>query len=393
MLDFVLAPGRDRALRNRHPWLLSRSGEVRGAGDAAPGSSVRVVSSDGEVLGYGDLSPASSLRVRVHHFGKEEPAEDWFVRRIEAAIARRAGDPSLAATDAHRLVNAEGDGLPGLVIDRYKDVLVVKLQSAGMHRRRERLAAALPGLLPPAEVVCAWERADAAACRREGVPVVEGPLFGDPPSAKVAIREGACHFEVDVIHGQKTGFYLDQRDARAWVAKYAPGRDVLDLFCYSGGFATAAAQAGAASVTLVDSSAPALETAEHHLQANAPDCPRTVVKGDAFETLRGEGPDFDLLVVDPPPLARRRSQVAKASRAQKDLLLHALRRARPGALVFAFSCSHHLGPDLFRKIAFGASRDAGRPVQVVGSLGAPSDHPVSLDHPEGAYLTGLVLRT
>ena len=235
-------------------------------------------------------------------------------------------------------------------------------------------------------------RADAVSARREGIAADEGPLWGGPLPESLEIREAGCGFRVDALRGQKTGFYLDQRDNRALVARLAPGRDVLDLFGYTGSFAVAAARAGAQSVTLVDSSAEAVRGAGRHLEVNAPDTKARCEKSDAFRFIRDGGESYDLLIIDPPPLARRRSDVPKASRAYKDLLLHALRRGRPGALLLAFSCSHHVGPDLFRKIAFGASIDAGRSVQVLGSLGASSDHPVSLDHPEGHYLSGLLLR-
>ena len=280
--------------------------------------------------------------------------------------------------------------LVGLVADRYGDAVVVRLTSAGMHRRRDRLAKALRSETGAAH---GFLRADTVSARREGVVADEGPLWGGPLPESLEIREAGCAFRVNALRGQKTGFYLDQRDNRARVAQLAAGRDVLDLFGYTGGFSVAAARAGARSVTLVDSSSEAVRGAAQHLEVNAPGTTARCEKGDAFRFIRDEGDDYDLLIIDPPPLARRRGDVPKASRAYKDLLLHALRRSRPGAFLLAFSCSHHVGPDLFRKIAFGASIDAGRPVQVLGSLGAPSDHPVSLDHPEGHYLSGLLLRS
>ena len=219
-----------------------------------------------------------------------------------------------------------------------------------------------------------------------------GVLWGEAPSADLRIREGSRTYRVDALRGQKTGFYLDQRDARDLVQSIARGRRVLDLFAYTGGFSAAAALGGARCVTLVESSAEALELARQNLAANAPQCDAEYVRADAFRWLRGADAAFDLLIADPPPLARARRDVARAARAYKDLLLFALRRAEPGALLLAFACSQHVGPDLFRKIAFGAALDARRSVQVLRSLGAPTDHPVSIDHPEGAYLTGLLLR-
>jgi 23S rRNA (cytosine1962-C5)-methyltransferase len=221
------------------------------------------------------------------------------------------------------------------------------------------------------------------------VAVEERALFGEVPEEPVSIREGARTHLVGLRFGQKTGFYLDQRDARSLVARIASGRRVLDLFCYSGAFASAALAGGAAAVTAVDSSREALALADRQIGSD----PRTdLVQGDAFRFLRGSDDSFDLAIVDPPPLAPRRAAVDRASRGYKDLLLQALRQLTPGGHVLAFACSHHVGPELFRKIAFGASLDASRPVQVLRTFEAPADHPVALDHPEGRYLTGLWLR-
>jgi 23S rRNA (cytosine1962-C5)-methyltransferase len=360
-------------------------GEVQG--DPAPGAWVRVVSAEGESLGFGHWSPTSQIRVRLLAFGKEAPDDGLVEERIAEAVARRAADPDLADLDGVRLVNAEGDGLPGLLADRYGDTVVARLASAGMVARRERVVEALRRTSGAA---CGWERADAPAARREGVAVREGSLWGALGEDPLEIREGSRRYRVDVRGGQKTGFYLDQRDARALVERLAPGRRVLDLFAYTGGFSVAAACGGARSVTLVESSPTALALARENLHANAPDVAVEAAKDDAFRFVRACDATFDLLVIDPPPLARRRADVPRATRAYKDVLLFALRRAAPGALLLAFSCSHHVGPDLFRKVCFGASVDAGRPLQVLGELTAPRDHPVALDHPEGRYLSGLV---
>jgi 23S rRNA (cytosine1962-C5)-methyltransferase len=387
MADVVLLPGRDRSVRRRHPWVLSGA-VARLEGAPEPGAWVRVVSAEGEALGHGHWSPHSQIRVRLLRFGKDAADDELVSARIAEAVARRAADPLLADTDAVRLVNAEGDGLPGLVADRYGDLVVARLSTAGMEARRALVAQALRAATgAPA----GFERPDAAAARREGMAAHQGPLWGDPPAAPVTIREHGRRYLVDAAGGQKTGFYLDQRDARDLVERLARGRRVLDLFAYTGGFAVAAAHGGAASLTIVDSSAEALALAARNLEPWSSSSPR-FERDDAFRFLRRDEARYDLLVVDPPPLARRAADVERAARAYKDALLGALRLAAPGALLLAFSCSHHVGPDLFRKIAFGASIDAGRPLAVLAELGAPSDHPVALDHPEGRYLTGLLLR-
>ncbi|MEN8181487.1 MAG: class I SAM-dependent rRNA methyltransferase [Myxococcota bacterium] len=387
MIDLVLVPGRDRSLLRRHPWVLSGS-VARSVGNAEGGALVRVLSAEGEPLGFGHLSPHSVIRVRMVAFGKEAPADSWLEDRIQAAVRRRGEDPLLADLEGLRLVNAEGDGLPGLVVDRYGDCLVVKLSSAGMANLRQPIAEALRAVPGVSRVL---ERADAVAARQEGLAIREGVWFGEEPEALLTLHERGRRYEVDVRHGQKTGFYLDQREARDLVQRLADGRRVLDLFSYTGGFAVAAVRGGAHSVTLVDSSEPALALARRNLRA-APEVESRFVAANAFRFVRADDALYDLLVVDPPPLARRRRDLARATRAYKDVILHALHRAAPGAFLLVFSCSHHVGADLFRKVVFAASLDAGRPVQVLGTLGPPSDHPVSLDHPEGDYLCGLLLR-
>jgi len=386
--EVVLKPTRDRSIRRRHPWILSGAiARIEGAEE--PGSWVLVRSAEGEVLGYGHLSPRSALRVRMLTVGKEVPDDELITERIRLAVARRAAQPLLRDTQAVRLVNAEGDGLPGLVVDRYADVLVVKISAAGMHRRREAIAGALRDATGAG---VGFERADAHAARREGISTEQGPLWGAPPDDPIEIRERGRRYRIDVIEGQKTGFYLDQRDARDLAASLAEGRRVLDLFAYSGGFAVAAAVGGASAVTLVESSAPALALAETNIAANAPGIPARFLHRDVHEFLREDRESYDLIVVDPPPLARNRRDVPRASRAYKDALLHALVRSAPGAYLLAFACSHNIDADLFRKIAFGAALDAGRALQVLRVLGPPVDHPVSIDHPEGNYLTGLLMQ-
>ncbi len=386
MSRVILAPGRDRAVRRRHPWVMSGA-VARVDGTPQPGELVAVISAEGEVLGHGDYAPGSQIRVRLLEFGKESAGEALIAARVAAALRVREALPSLRDTDALRLVNAEGDGLPGLVVDRYADVLVVRPSTPAMLQRADALADALRASTPTRVALL---RPDVVALRQDGVPAADRVLYGEAPTAPLAIRERERGYRVDALHGQKTGFYLDQRDARDLVQRLARGRRVLDAFAYTGGFAVAAAQGGAERVTLVESSKEALALAAQNL-AFAGERAQFVAE-DAFRFLREAGPAFDLIVLDPPPLARRKADVQRAARAYKDVLMHALRRAAPEAHVIPFACSHHIGPELFQQIAFGASLDAGRSVRVLGHLEAPADHPVALDHPEGRYLSGLWLQ-
>ena len=375
-----LREGRDRPLRLRHPWVLS--GSVASVeGDPKAGDTVQVVDSHGDQLGLGDFDPDSQIRVRIHSLGPgdPDPDESWLPNRIKAALDWRSRHPSLRDTDALRLIHSEGDDLPGLSVDRYADWLVVKPTTPGMRRRAERIGKILAPLTGTTGV---WLRGNDS--REPGKPSRE--LFGSVPEEPVAIHERDRMYWVDIRHGQKTGFYLDQREARDLFAALAPGRRALDLFSYTGGFAVAALRAGAHEVVAVESS-PAAHTL---LCRNAPEA--EAVLADVSEFLRKDQRSFDLIALDPPPFARRKRDVPRASRAYKDLQLWALRRAALDAHLLSFSCSHHITPELFRKVAFSAAQDAGAKLQLLGTLQAPPDHPTALNHPQGEYLTGLVLR-
>lgn len=389
MIDLVLRPGRERSVERRHPWVLSGSvAQVTGA--AEPGALVRVVGADKKVLGFGHYSPSSQLRVRMISFGVEAPDEPALLEgRIHEAVKRRTDDPGLAGTDALRLVNAEGDYLPGLTVDRFGPVLVVKLTTAGMVTRREVVARALRAATGAEAAV---ERADETALKREGVEVEDGPLWGEAPEGLVTIDERGRRYGVDVALGQKTGFYLDQRDARDLAEQLARGRSTLDLYAHTGGFAVAAAKGGASKVVLVESSKDALAVARRNVELNTPGLEAEYFQADVHKFLREHTEQHDLVVCDPPPLAKSKHDVDRAARAYKDSLLYSMLRTKRDGLLFAFSCSHHVGIQLFRQIVFGASLDAKRPLQVLRELGQPADHPVSIDHPEGAYLTGLLMR-
>ena len=370
----VLRRGRERSVALGHPWLLSGS-VLRVDGEPGPDHFVAVRNEGGEVLAWGDYDPGAQLRVRILSFGKDEPhVGELLAARLEAAAARRRGHPLLAGTNALRLVNAEADDLPGLTVDRYADVLSIRIGTPGMAARSDELGERLRRLTG----------ADGSWVRSEGAP--GRPGFGAVPEEPVEIVESERRYFVDLRHGQKTGFYLDQRDARDLFATLASGARALDLFAHTGGFARAAQQGGAGLVVAVESSEQAMALARR----NAPGA--ELVAADVNEFLRTDTRLFDLICVDPPPFAKRKRDVPAASRAYKDLNLRALARAAQGAHVLTFSCSHHVEPDLFRKLVFAAALDAKREVQVLAELRAPVDHPVSIRHPQGEYLKGLLLR-
>jgi 23S rRNA (cytosine1962-C5)-methyltransferase len=303
-------------------------------------------------------------------------------------------------TTAFRLVNAEADGLPGLIVDRYNDFLVIQCQTLGIDRRREALTELLVEALSPAGIL---ERSDVDARGKEGLPPVIETRYGEIPPPELTIRENGFSFLVDVHHGHKTGFYLDQRDNRAAIGpqqgllpRLLAGRDVLNVFAYTGAFGVYAASAGARQITHVDSSVPALETAERNVQLNGFERhDDEYIAGDAFEVLRyfrEEGRQFDAVVLDPPKFAHSQGQIDRAARGYKDLNWLALRLLRPNGVLATFSCSGLVSADLFQKIVFGAAVDAGRDVQIMRRLGQAADHPVLLSFPESAYLKGLLCR-
>jgi 23S rRNA (cytosine1962-C5)-methyltransferase len=386
----ILKQGREKPVRNRHPWIFS--GAVsRIQGDAKGGDLVRVVNSQRQYLATGYLNPLSQIVVRLLTWDDEVVDSNFWRRRLERAIAGRlrlAQDP---ITDAYRLVHAEADGLPGLVVDRYGDWLVVQCLTLGMACHRDRIVALLADLLSPAGI---YARDDADVRRKEGLPLETGLLWGTEPPERVEIVEHGHCFWVDLQQGHKTGFYLDQRDNRLQTAAHCHDLDVLNAFAYTGGFGVYAGRAGARSVVNVETSVDALILAEENLALN--DCaPQEMVAGDVFQVLRGYrdvGHRFDLVILDPPKFATSQAGVAAASRGYKDINLLALQLLRPGGLLVTFSCSGLVSSDLFQKIVFGASVDAGREVQILEWLTQGADHPVLLTFPQSAYLKGLLCR-
>jgi len=384
-----LRPGKERSLLRRHPWIYANAIE-RVRGNPASGQSVRVLSAEGRFLAHAAYSPASSIRARAWSFVESDTIDaGWMGARIHEAVARRQA--LQARTTAIRLVFGEADRLPGLVADRYGEQLVVQFLAAGVEFWREALVEALVQATGCSAV---YERSDAAARQREGLPSREGALRGEVP-APVPVTEDGVRYTVDVVGGHKTGFYIDQRDNRQMVAQQAAGRRVLNCFCYTGGFSLAARHGGATEVVSIDSSADALALAAAHEPLNGFDAPSTWMQANVFDALKAlaaEGRQFDLIVLDPPKFAPSVQHLDRASRAYKDINMRALRLLAPEGLLFTFSCSGAVSVDLFQKIVAGAVFDAGVDAQLLHRLSAGTDHPMAMTHPEGEYLKGLLLR-
>lgn len=400
MPSIVLKPGREKSVQKGHPWIFSGAVASGEAGVEA-GAFVRVCDARGATLGYGWYSPASQIRVRLLSFGPDAPnLEELLARRVEEAVRRRDALGAISKTNALRLVNAESDALPGVVADVYDGHIVCQLTCVGADAARFVIAEALMASVGAAHGVSA--RLDNDSRAREGLPTArEGAAFevlaGTPPPAEIVIEEGSCRFLVDVRTGHKTGFYLDQREARRCVALFAQGADVLNCFCYTGGFGLFARAAGAKSVNQVDVSAEALALARRNeaLQTVASKTAMAYEEADVFKflrTCRDAGRTFDLIVLDPPKFAATKGQLIRAARGYKDINLLAMKLLRPGGVLATFSCSGAMDSAFFERILFEAAHDAARSFQIVTRTQAAFDHPVSLAFPEGAYLKGVILR-
>jgi 23S rRNA (cytosine1962-C5)-methyltransferase len=384
----ILKKGKERPLLRGHPWIFSGA-VAKIAGEVSPGEVGEVYSKEGQFLGLGHINPHSQIILRLLTQQKEELGENFFGERISrAAVLRR--NWLNRKTNAYRVVNGEGDYLPGLIVDRYGDVLVVQLLTAGVERLKELLTNLLAKEFRPQSI---FERSDAATRNEEGLPESRGLLYGKEVPEFIEIEEYGCRFKANVKKGQKTGFYLDQRENRFSLRRFSEGKKILDCFCYTGAFSIHGGSGGAREITLIDSSEEALAVAEGHFALNQlGGIPHEFVRGDVFEVLRGLESTYDIVILDPPPFAKKKGHLPGASRGYKDLNLWAFRLLNQDGLLLTFSCSHHMNWDLFQKIVFSAALDSGRRVQLIGRMGHPYDHPINLCHPEGEYLKGLICR-
>ncbi len=389
----MLKRGREKPVRRRHPWIFS--GAVAQVRDARDGDLVDVIAADGRWLARGVLNRRSQIVVRILTWDESEEVDgDFWLCRLERAIAGRRALMEDDATNAFRVVHAESDWMPGLVVDLYGDWLVVQFLTLSIEMFRNEVLNALESLFPHVRGIV--ERSDVPVRKREGLLLRKGTLRGDDPTMEIEILENGRRFLVGLLGGQKTGFYLDQRPNRAIVGKAAAGKQVLNAFSYTGGFAVYALAGGASKVLNLDTDGGALALGERNMRLNGFGEERfSSMRGDVFSVLRAfrdNGTQFDMVILDPPKFATGRSNLMRATRGYKDINLLSMKILQPGGLLATFSCSGLVSPDLFQKILFGAALDAGRDMQILLEMRQGCDHPVALNFPQGAYLKGLLLR-
>ncbi|OGP88464.1 MAG: hypothetical protein A2156_03280 [Deltaproteobacteria bacterium RBG_16_48_10] len=384
----ILKQGKEKPILRGHPWVFSGAVEWIEE-DISPGDIGEIHSMEGQFLGIGYLNPRSQIVSRLLTFQREEIGDSFFRERIFKAFRLRE-QWLKGKANAYRMINGEGDLLPGLIVDRYGGALVIQVLTAGIERLKGLFIKLLVNEFHPESI---YERSDVPTRREEGLPEFRSLLYGKDIPDSIEIEEQGCRFRVNIKEGQKTGFYLDQRENRHRLREVSQGKALLDVCSYTGAFSVHAGLGGAKEVTLIDSSQDALDLAERHLHLNYLErLPHRLLRGDAFEVMRSLQPEYDIVILDPPSFARKKGNLPKASRGYKDLNLQAFRLLKQEGLLFSFSCSHHMNWDLFQKIVFSAAVDAGRQVQLIGRMSHPVDHPVNLCHPEGEYLKGMICR-
>lgn len=392
--SITLIAGREKSLLRRHPWVFSRAvDKVQGQPNA--GDTVEILSQKGQWLGRGFYSPQSQIRARVWTFDQNEAVDEaFFLRRLERAKAGRQPMITEQGLTGYRLCAAESDGLPGVTIDVYANVVVCQLLSTGAERWRTAIVKALTTLYPDS---CIYERSDVAVRKKEGLKERKGLLAGTLPEQPVTIEENnGVRILVDVEQGHKTGFYLDQRDNRRIAARYCEHKRVLNCFSYTGAFGVYALKGGANEVVNVDMSESALALAKQNVELNQLDLSRArFEQADVFKLLREyreQGQRFDVIVLDPPKFAESKAQLNGACRGYKDINMLAFQLLNAGGVLLTFSCSGLMTQDLFQKIVADAALDAGRDAQILERLNQAADHPIGTAYPEGHYLKGLVVR-
>ncbi|MFO7569254.1 MAG: class I SAM-dependent rRNA methyltransferase [Smithellaceae bacterium] len=387
--EIILKSGRDAALLRGHPWVFS--GAVAAVkGQPSDGDIVVAKDSKGQALALGFFNRKTDIAFRFLTRNCEASVDEafWHERVANAGRLRRA--LVCEKTDAYRLINAEGDGFPGLIVDVYADTLVVSITTAGMEKHRKSVIDALISQMAPARI---YEQSAGRSRGLEGLEERKGFISGDDAQGAVRVKENGFLFDVDVVGGQKTGFFLDQRVNREKIGSLVQGASVLNCFCYTGAFSVYAAAGGAKKVVSLDISRSACAAADGHMRLNGfsvEDHP--TVETDVFQYLRDMRESFDVIILDPPAFAKNRRDVPRATRGYKDINMQAMKRLPAGGLLATFSCSNFIEEDLFYKIVQGAAQDARCAFQLLSRLEAGPDHPLALGHPEGRYLKGLLLR-
>ena len=393
--QIYLRRGKEESLLRRHPWIFSGAIDYIKAeeeSEIAEGALVEVFDHKGAFIARGHYQ-IGSIAVRVLSFEREEIDQAWWNRRLRVALDVRrtlalTDDPS---TTCYRLVHGEGDSLPGLVVDIYGSTAVVQCHSVGMYRSRQQIAGAIRAAYGD-RITAIYDKSSQTLPFKADLGAVDGYLWGTSDHASQVVLENGEKFWVNWEKGQKTGFFLDQRENRELVKRYARGRTVLNTFCYTGGFSVYALSGGAREVCSVDSSERAVALATENMRLNfGPDAPHSEVAADAVEYLRDIGDRYDLIILDPPAFAKHHKVLGNAMQGYKRLNARALSQIRPGGILFTFSCSQAVSKELFRTTVFSAAAIAGRKVRILHQLSQPADHPINIYHPEGEYLKGLVL--
>ena len=387
----ILKKGREKPLKHKHPWIFSGAVE-RLEGEPSPGETVEIRSFGGEFLAQGAFSPESQIQARVWNWDQSQViSTDFFRSKIKQAIRYR--EKIKYDYPMKRLIHAESDGIPGLIVDQYDKVLVLQILSVGSELWRDTLVQILAEETGAKSI---YERSDVEVRKLEGLKPRTGLLMGQEPDELLEIEQGGVKYWIDIRNGHKTGYYLDQRSNRKVVGEMCKGLNVLDCFCYSGGFSLEALKNGAESVTLVDESAEALKLAEKHVVSNNLPVERlTTHKGDVFEVLRkfrDQAKSFNVVILDPPKFAPTASHASRAARGYKDINLLAFKLLKPGGLLATFSCSGGISREFFLRILSGAALDAGVNARIQLHMGQSADHSVNLSFPEGTYLKGYGVR-
>lgn len=385
--------GKEKPVRHHHPWVFSGAIE-RAEPGIVNGGIVELRDTGNQFLAYGYYNDRSKITVRLLEWNRDVDVNgDWWRKKLQESVQRRAALLQDPDTDSCRLVHSEADLLPGLIVDKFGEFMIVQFLTLGVEQVKELITEELFALLNPKGI---YERSDAAMRELEGLTPSNGLLKGELPGDMVPIKENGLSFLVDVAEGQKSGYFLDQRDNRRKLAGYCKGLTVLDCFCYSGGFSLYAAKAGAKEVISIDSSRPAIDTLNANYRLNnLAFREENLITGDVFKFLREvqeKEQRFDLIILDPPKFAPTRSAVERAQRAYKDLNMQALRLLPKGGLLATFSCSGGMGIELFRQVIAWAALDAGKEVQIIDQFGQPADHPVKTSFPESEYLKGLLCK-